>query len=48
MQLTEQQTEKFEQDGYLFFPNAFSTEEILAVLCLAGAVMIFPCRAPER
>ena len=28
MQLTEQQTEKFEQDGYLFFPNAFSPEEV--------------------
>jgi ectoine hydroxylase len=28
MQLTDKQIEKFEQDGYLFFPNAFSTEEV--------------------
>jgi ectoine hydroxylase len=27
MQLTAQQIESFEQDGYLFFPNAFSAEE---------------------
>jgi len=27
MQLSEQQIESFEQDGYLFFPNAFSSEE---------------------
>ncbi len=27
MRLTEQQIEKFERDGYLFFPNAFSSGE---------------------
>ena len=27
MQLTDQHIEKFEKDGYLFFPNAFSIEE---------------------
>ena len=27
MQLTAQQIESFEQDGYLFFPKAFSAEE---------------------
>ena len=27
MQLTAQQIESYEQDGYLFFPNAFSAEE---------------------
>jgi hypothetical protein len=38
MQLTDKQIEKFEQDGYLFFPNAFSTEEVGVLKQAAGSL----------
>ena len=28
MELTEQQTEAFDKDGYLFFPELFTSEEV--------------------